>query len=191
MQMIDLQLIQILEESTIPRTAWWLRRRLDSGAAIHIYSALHRLVDDGRVVYCNDGTWHAATTGKNPPEITTGTNRDKPFDPKVLVGPIWEPKVADELRSRGLPIEQQKHVLSYYLDIAVKCRNGEMLNVEVDGRSHRRSDGERKTGDIIRDARLRAEGWHVHRIWVRDLMKDFDRQIDLVVELWNRLSGEP
>ena len=190
MQTIDLQLIQILRESTIPRTTWWLRRRLDSGAAIHIYSALHRLADDGLVVYCHDGTWHATTTETNLLEITKEKKRDKPFDPMVLVGPVWEPKVADELRSRGLPIEQQKHVLSYYLDVALECVNGRKLNVEVDGRSHRMFDGQRRPSDIIRDARLRAEGWLVHRIWVRDLMSDFESQIAEVVSLWDSLKGE-
>ena len=176
------QLLELISSSSLPRTSRWLRHHVEGLASLRIHSALHFLEEKQKLELLHDGTWQIANLNRN------WTSQS--FDPLMLVGPVWEPKVVTALRDKGLPVEQQKHVLSYYLDVALECANGRKLNVEVDGRTHRMFDGQRRPSDIIRDARLRVEGWIVHRIWVRDLMADFEGRIREVVSLWDSLKGE-
>ena len=175
------QVIDLLKISELPRTARWLRNRLEGEASLRIYSILHHLATGREIDYLRNGTWR--------PVASNEINVSSKFDPMTLVGPVWEPKVVEALLNAGIPVVQQKHVLSYYLDIAIDCQNGAKLNVEVDGRTHRRYDGRRKSADIIRDAQLRSYGWIVHRIWVKDLMTDFEARINEVIELWKNLGG--
>jgi very-short-patch-repair endonuclease len=170
-----------LYASILPRTARWMRRRLEGDVARRIYSVLHRLEAAHEIEYERDGTWWKVEGAHK------GGAADL-FDPMSLVGPIWEPRVVEALRARGLEVEQQRHELSYYLDIALVGENGVKLDVEVDGRSHRMIDGRRRVSDLVRDVRLKGCGWVVHRIWVTDLMRDFEGRIDEVVELWKNLE---
>ncbi|MCH8824196.1 MAG: AAA family ATPase [Planctomycetes bacterium] len=101
-----------------------------------------------------------------------------------LIGPVWEPRVAEALRDRGLAIKQQYHTCGYYLDFAL-LREDLKLNVEVDGETyHRDASGARKFEDIYRDLILRAAGWKIIRFWVYQLRDDFDGCIDKVVSNW-------
>ena len=175
------QVRDLLRMSKLPRSAWWLRNRLEGEAALRVNSALHQMESDREIEYGRNGTWRVVVPKKE--------YADANFDPMTLVGPVWETRVVNVLVKAGLPVIQQKHELSYYLDIAVVCANGAKLNVEVDGRTHRRYDGRRRTSDIIRDAQLRSRGWTVHRVWVKDLMIDFDAQVDEIVKLWKNLKG--
>ena len=179
------QIKDLLVQSKLPRSARWLRNRLNGAAAMRVNSALHRLEEAQEIEYGRNGMWRVVgLEGKHNVE-----NKGSHFDPRTLIGPVWEPRVAQSLVRAGLPVIQQKHELSYFLDIAVMCANGAKLNVEVDGRTHRRYDGRRRTGDIIRDAQLRSRGWTVYRVWVKDLMLDFDARIEEIVGLWKTLKG--
>ena len=103
-----------------------------------------------------------------------------------LIGPVWEPRVADALRDRGLVIKQQYHTCGYYLDIAL-LREGLKLNVEVDGETyHRDASGGRRSEDIYRDVILRAAGWTIIRFWVYQLREDFEGCLEKVVRTWER-----
>ena len=175
------QVRDLLCMSKLPRSARWLRNRLEGEAAWRVNSSLHQLEANHEIEYGRNGTWRVVV----PKEKFSDAN----FDPMTLIGPVWEPRVVDALIKAGLPVIQQMHELSYYLDIAVTCANGAKLNVEVDGRTHRRYDGRRRTSDIIRDAQLRSRGWTVHRVWVKDLMIDFDAQVEEIVKLWKTLKG--
>lgn len=179
------QVREILAASKLPRTSRWIRRRQEGEATLRVHSALHHLENRGEIEYLRDGTWRVRAT-----EAGSRSRGAAIWDPMRLVGPVWEPRVVEALKAEGLPVEQQRHELSYYLDIAVCCANGKKLNVEVDGRTHRSRDGRRRRSDVVRDARLHAEGWLVHRIWVRDLIKDFDAQIKDVVQVWKMLEGD-
>ena len=91
-----------------------------------------------------------------------------------LIGPVWEPKLADALRSAGIPFQQQYPASGRYLDFAV-FHNKTKLDVEVDGESyHRSSDGLRKIDDLYRDLMLIGNGWKVIRFWVYQLREDMD-----------------
>jgi very-short-patch-repair endonuclease/adenylate kinase family enzyme len=92
-----------------------------------------------------------------------------------LIGPVWEPRLAQALRDEDLPVEQQYEAGGYYLDIAL-LTNKLMLDVEVDGERHHRdpATGDRRLDDIYRDMVLRALGWNIMRFWVYELREDFD-----------------
>ncbi len=89
-----------------------------------------------------------------------------------LVGPVWEPRLADALRAAGLEFVQQYPTCGFYLDFALFA--GERrINVEVDGETyHRGAEGGRKADDLYRDFTLRAAGWEVLRLWVYELRED-------------------
>lgn len=105
--------------------------------------------------------------------------REKPPQGRIvrhdLVGPVWEPRLAEALRSRGLPVEQQYPAAGYFLDIGL-LREGMKLDVEVDGEAHHRDPltGARRIDDIYRDSLLQSLHWQVIRFWVYELREDFD-----------------
>lgn len=169
----------LLDHSALPRSSLWIRRRL--GWSPRVGSVLRRLETDGIVDYLRGGQWRMHQEGS----AAEGGR----FDPMSLVGPVWEPRVVAALRAKGIALEQQEHVLSYYLDISIKGKNGLKIDVEVDGRTHLTADGRRRTSDLIRDARLRATGWTVIRIWVRDLAADFDGVIESLVSRISAMEG--
>ena len=107
-----------------------------------------------------------------------------------MIGPVWEPMLAERLRLNGLPIEQQRHECGYYLDIALV--DGEhKLDVEVDGRQHRILPSQRAK-DVVRDHRLRANGWFVLRIDVADMIISPSSCVEEVIMFWNKIKeGEP
>ena len=169
----------LLDHSILPRSSLWLRRHL--GWSPHVGSILRRLETDGIVDYLRGGQWRMHREGS-----ATESGR---FDPMSLVGPVWEPRVVEALRAKGIVLEQQEHVLSYYLDISIKGKNDLKIDIEVDGSTHLTADGRRRTSDLIRDARLRATGWKVMRVWVRDLAADFDGVIESLVSRISTMEG--
>jgi very-short-patch-repair endonuclease len=91
-----------------------------------------------------------------------------------LVGPVWEPKLADALRAAGISFQQQYPACGRYLDFAI-IRSGLRLDLEVDGEAyHRGSDGLRKIDDLYRDLTLIGHGWRVMRFWVYQLRENLD-----------------
>jgi len=91
-----------------------------------------------------------------------------------LIGPVWEPRLAEALRRAGLEYEQQYPTCGYYLDFAF-FSNGIKVCAEVDGEAfHRSSTGDRLLDDLYRDTVLEAAGWIVVRFWVYELREDMD-----------------
>lgn len=177
---MESSIMALISDNPLPHPLLWFKFRFDSPASFEVLHTLFDLENEGKLEYFSSGIW-----GKKKRFISV----EDGFDPMKLVGPVWEPRVVEALRGKGLQVIQQKHVLSYYLDIAIVTPNDILLNVEVDGCTHRRCDGRRRTSDLIRDSRLRALGWTVCRIWVRDLISDFDAQIERVVRIWNDLTA--
>jgi len=92
-----------------------------------------------------------------------------------LIGPVWEPRLADDLHARGIEFAQQYPAQGYYLDFAFFPPDGRKVNVEVDGETyHRDRDGNLRAEDIRRDLVLRADGWTVRRFWVYELRDDWE-----------------
>jgi very-short-patch-repair endonuclease len=104
---------------------------------------------------------------------------------KDLIGPVWEPRLAEEMERAGLEYFQQYPACGHYLDFALFPPDGKRINVEVDGETyHRDRDGNLRPEDVRRDLVLRADGWTVKRFWVYELREDMDsciRQIKTLV----------
>jgi len=101
-----------------------------------------------------------------------------------LIGPVWEPKVADALREADLPFQQQYPAFGGYLDFALINENAR-INVEVDGEAyHRDATGMLREEDRERDLTLTANGWRVIRFWVYELKDDMDGCIEKVRAIW-------
>ena len=111
------------------------------------------------------------------------TCRDRPVDSvrTDLIGPVWEPWVADALRREGIEFRQQYPAQGYYLDFALFPSGGKKFNVEVDGETyHRDRNGNLRAEDVRRDLVLRADGWTVQRFWVYQLREDWDCCLNLI-----------
>ena len=108
-----------------------------------------------------------AQAAESPDDGATGRRND-------LIGPVWEPRLADALRRAGLSFDQQYPTCGYYLDFALFGPTGKIC-VEVDGEAyHRDSSGDRLLDDLYRDTILMAAGWKVLRFWVYELREDMD-----------------
>lgn len=104
-----------------------------------------------------------------------------------LIGPVWEPKLANAMQEAKIIFQQQYPTCGRYLDFAIFCKNGTKLDVEVDGETfHRSYDGLRKIDDLYRDLTLIANGWHVLRFWVYQLREDMDSCVKKIYEFWNQ-----
>jgi very-short-patch-repair endonuclease len=97
-----------------------------------------------------------------------------------LVGPVWEPQLAEAMQRAGIPFHQQYPACGRFLDFAI-FGTSLKLNVEVDGESfHRTAWGDRKTADLDRDQALTADGWTVLRFWVYQLREDMEGCVQLI-----------
>lgn len=112
--------------------------------------------------------------------------RDRPVDSvrTDLIGPVWEPRLAEALRREGLEFRPQYPAQGYYLDFAFFPVDGRKVNVEVDGETyHRDRNGNLRAEDVRRDLVLRADGWTVQRFWVYQLREDWDTCLRLIRNL--------
>jgi very-short-patch-repair endonuclease len=97
-----------------------------------------------------------------------------------LVGPVWEPMLAEALRAAGVEFEQQYPACGFYLDFALFVGD-QKLDVEVDGETyHRAATGDRKVEDLYRDFVLRSAGWRVLRFWVYELRENLNACVERV-----------
>lgn len=93
----------------------------------------------------------------------------------------WERILFHAMKRRGWTPLPQHPVAGRRLDFALFGPTGIQLDVEVDGRQwHQDMDGNRKTDDIWRDARLKALGWRVRRFWVDELHRNLEGCLDLI-----------
>jgi very-short-patch-repair endonuclease len=93
---------------------------------------------------------------------------------------MWERRLYEAMRGRGLEAEPQYEIAGRRLDFALFLRDVK-LDVEVDGRQwHQDADGNRKLDDYWRDHQLRSLGWRVRRFWVDDLHNDLEGCLDLI-----------
>jgi very-short-patch-repair endonuclease len=103
-----------------------------------------------------------------------------------LIGPVWEPRLADAMRAAGIQYRQQYHTHNFYLDFALFPCGDETrkIDIEVDGETwHRDRSGRLRDEDVRRDLLLRADGWTVQRFWVYQLREDMDGCIQKIRKL--------
>ena len=168
---------ETLKKRLLPRTTHALYIDSASNARWHLPLILEALWNDRTIKSVADGSWR----------LNAGNGSMKtPMQKAVLIGPVWEPMFAAMLRKSGLAIEQQRSECGYYLDIALV--DGEYkLDVEVDGRQHRILPSQRAK-DIVRDHRLKANGWRVLRIDVSDIIADPSSCVDKVITVWGNIK---
>lgn len=100
--------------------------------------------------------------------------------PRETFDSLWERRLFEALRGRGLDPKPQYPVGRRYLDFAL-FHGDVKLDVEVDGRTyHTDPDGNRKASDRIRDREMIVRGWKVRRFWVSELDLDMEKCLDLV-----------
>jgi very-short-patch-repair endonuclease len=103
-----------------------------------------------------------------------------------LIGPVWEPKLAEEMRRAGIEFRQQYPACGMYLDFGLFADDGRKINIEVDGETyHRDRDGNLRAEDVQRDLTLRADGWTVQRFWVYQLREDMEKCIQKIKQILN------
>ena len=97
-----------------------------------------------------------------------------------LIGPVWEPLVADAMRKAGIDFEQQYPACGFFLDFAL-FRPHIKVNIEVDGETwHRDERGRRRIEDDYRDVILSAAGWRVLRFWVYELRENMETCLERI-----------
>ena len=172
-----LAVAEFLKKRLLPRTTYDLYVESDRNVRLCLPLIINALWDDRTFKYIGDGSWC----------MGVGNGQEKtPLQKAMMIGPVWEPMLAEQLRLEGLPIEQQRHECGYYLDIALV--DGESkLDVEVDGRQHKILPSQRAK-DIVRDYRLKANGWSVLRIEVADIIANTSNCIERVKNIWNNLK---
>ena len=172
---------ELLKKRLLPRTTHALYIECDGNVRMHMPLILEALWNERVFKYVGDGSWC----------MGAGNGQEKSLLQKaMMIGPVWEPMLAEMLRLKGLPIEQQRYECGYYLDIALV--DGESkLDVEVDGRQHKILPSQRAK-DVVRDYRLKANGWSVLRIEVSDIIANPSNCIERVKNAWNKLKeGDP
>lgn len=93
---------------------------------------------------------------------------------------LWERRMHEALRRRGIATHPQYPVGSRSLDFAI-FEGSVRLDLEVDGRAwHADASGGRKTADRMRDRELMAKGWKVRRFWVHELDADMEGCLDII-----------
>lgn len=93
---------------------------------------------------------------------------------------LWERRMHEALRRRGIASHPQYQVGSRSLDFAI-FEGSLRLDLEVDGRQwHADGSGGRKTADRMRDRELMAKGWKVRRFWVHELDADMEGCLDII-----------
>ena len=168
---------ELLKKRLLPRTTHALYVDSAKNARLHLPSILEALWNERTFRSVGNGSW----------SMDAGNIQEKtPVQKEMMIGPVWEPMFAEMLRKNGLPIEQQRHECGYYLDFALE--EGEhKLDVEVDGRQHRLLPSQR-VNDMLRDHRLKSNGWRVLRVDVSDIIADSSSCVEKVISTWNTVK---
>ena len=106
-----LAVAELLKRRLLPRTTYDLYVESDSNVRLCLPMIINALWNDRTFKYIGDGSWC----------MGAGNGQEKtPLQKAMMIGPVWEPMLAERLRHEGLPIEQQRHECGYYLDIALE-----------------------------------------------------------------------
>lgn len=178
----DVMLLSLVGGPEMPRGAKWFLSTSPNRfnvAVSRARAALHVFGDEEWAKACGishvEALWRAVQEQNQRTEEVTRSD---------LIGPVWEPRLAEALREADLPFEQQYPACGRYLDFAL-VRDGLKLDVEVDGEAyHRDASGRRKIEDLERDLVLVANGWKILRFWVYELREDMDACVEEVKRIW-------
>ena len=94
-----LAVAEFLKKRLLPRTTYDLYVESDRNVRLCLPLIINALWDDRTFKYIGDGSWC----------MGVGTSQEKtPLQKAMMIGPVWEPMLAERLRLEGLPIEQQR-----------------------------------------------------------------------------------
>jgi very-short-patch-repair endonuclease len=98
----------------------------------------------------------------------------------------FEIHVAERLKSLGYDIAHQVGANGFFIDLAVRDKNGNyILGIECDGRMYHSARSARDR-DRLRQQVLEGMGWTIHRIWSTDWFANADRETKRTVEAIER-----
>ena len=103
----------------------------------------------------------------------------------------FEEAVANALTAHGLRVVSQVGVSGFRIDLGIRDDNSDryLLGVECDGRTYHSSKTARDR-DRLRQQVLEQLGWHIHRIWSTDWIKDPKRETEAVLAAVHHARAE-
>ncbi|MGN6697521.1 MAG: DUF3320 domain-containing protein, partial [Thermomicrobiales bacterium] len=122
--------------------------------------------------------------------------------PRALLGEItseggdfespFEASVAAALTARGLRVVSQVGVSGYRIDLGIKDDQADryLLGVECDGATYHSAKTARDR-DRLRQQVLENLGWHIHRVWSTDWIKDPARETARILAALERARSAP
>ncbi len=105
----------------------------------------------------------------------------------------FEVDVRDRLMAAGVPVIAQYGVSGYTIDFVAADRDQPgrfVLAIECDGASYH-SQPTARDRDRLRQQQLERLGWRFHRIWSTDWFADSEREVDRVVDAYERSLAVP
>lgn len=173
--------LALLARRTLPRSYHWLYRRSSNLTKVHLPSAIDRLCDDGVVSSLGNGTWERraeleekTATGK---AVLSLDGRD--FE--------WANALAEYLEQKGMPVQRHCTVCGFTLALTLTDSTAR-LDVEIDGRRHRILPSQRAK-EIVRDKRLKANGWSVLRLDIAEAVASAVMSGEKVIRVWKKVKG--
>jgi very-short-patch-repair endonuclease len=122
--------------------------------------------------------------------------------PRALLGEItseggdfespFEESVAAALTARGLRVVSQVGVSGYRIDLGIKDEQVDryLLGVECDGATYHSARTARDR-DRLRQQVLENLGWHIHRVWSTDWIKDPARETERILAALEHARSAP
>jgi very-short-patch-repair endonuclease len=115
-----------------------------------------------------------------------------PSSASLLSASLLEEQVHQALTAQGLRLAMQIGCSGYRLDLAVcdpQRSDRYLLGIECDGANYHQSPTARDR-DRLRQRHLERVGWHLHRIWSRDWVRDREGEIRKVVARLQALEAD-
>ena len=100
----------------------------------------------------------------------------------------FEQEVREALKKRGMEVKMQVGCSGYKIDLALvdpKKPGRFILGIECDGATYH-SSATARDRDRLRQEVLESLGWTIVRLWSTDWMRDPERQIKRVIEIYER-----
>ena len=97
-----LAVAELLKKRLLPRTTHDLYVDSDRNVRLSLPLILEALWNDRTFKYVGDGSWC----------MGVGTGQEKtPLQKAMMIGPVWEPMIAERLRLKGLPIGMSADII--------------------------------------------------------------------------------
>lgn len=170
----------LFAQRRLPRSYHWLYKRSDDYARAHMPTVIDGLCETGNIAANGDGTWTQVDPNANAISAQ-GDGSCVNFP----VSMAWEDALYEALLKKGERVALHRMECGYELALAFAAFAAK-LDVEIVGRQHELAS--QKAKDIVRDQRLKANGWTVLRLSVAEVVADLYGSRDKVLSIWNKLK---